>query len=74
MNMSRLAKQIIMFVAGMIAFFFVLGIVGKCDYQETVMQNISCAAYNEIVEKVGNDTDNVIEEYRQHQSYYDSIE
>lgn len=58
----------------MVAFFFVLGIAGKCDYQEAVMQNISCAAYNEIVEKVGNDTDNVIEEYRQHQSYYDSIE
>lgn len=74
MNMSRLTKQIIMFVAGMIAFFFVLGIAGKCDYQEAVMQNISCTAYNEIVEKVGNDTDNVIKEYRQHQSYYDSIE
>jgi hypothetical protein len=74
MDMNRLTRQVIMFVAGMIAFFFMLGIAGKCDYQEAVMQSISCAAYDEIVEKVGNDADDVIEEYRLHQSYYDSIE
>lgn len=72
--MNRLTRQIIMFVAGMVTFFFMLGIVGRCDYQEAVMQNISCAAYNEIVNKVGNDADDVIKEYRLHQSYYDSID
>lgn len=74
MNINRLTKQVILFIAGFITFLCLLGVAGKYDYQEAVMQNISCTAYDEIVEKVGNDADDVIEEYRAHQSYYDSLE
>ena len=74
MNMNRLTKQIIIFMAGFITFLCLLGLASHYDYQEAVMQQISCTAYDEIVEKVGNDADDVIEEYMAHQSYYDSLE
>ena len=74
MDMNRLTKQIIIFLAGFVTFLCLLGVAGHYDYQETVMQNISCTAYDEIVGKVGNDADDVIEEYMAHRSYYDSLE
>lgn len=74
MNLNRLTKQVIIFIAGFVTFLCLLGVASHYDYQEAVMQNISCTAYNEIVGKVGNDADDVIEEYMAHRSYYDSLE
>lgn len=73
MDFNRLTKQIITFIAGSILFFGALGIAGKMDYQEAVINSIPEEAYNQIVEKVGNDASDVIREYREHQDYYDSL-
>lgn len=73
MNINRLSKQIATFTAGSIIFFWMLGIAGRMDYQEAVINNIPNEAYSQIVEKVGNDASDVIKEYKKHQNYYDSL-
>ncbi|WP_300878329.1 hypothetical protein [uncultured Bacteroides sp.] len=73
MTSTTARKQVAIFIAGFAAFFIALGIVGKMDYQEAVINSISCEAYAEIVEKVGNDTDDIISEYNMHRDYYDSL-
>lgn len=73
MNLTRLFEQTAVFIAGAVGFLFLLGIAGKYDYQEAVISSIPCEAYDEIVEKVGTDADDIIREYRLHQEYYDSL-
>ncbi len=70
---NRLTKQIAAFTAGFVLFFFLLGLAGKADYQEAVINGIPCEAYDEIVRKVGTDADDIISEYRLHREYYDSL-
>lgn len=75
MEISSLSpmKQIAIFVAGFIAFFIVIGIAGRIDYQEVILTQISHEAYGEIVQKVGTDLSDIVEEYKLHQEYYDSL-
>lgn len=54
MDINRLSKQIAAFTAGSILFFWLLGIAGRMDYQEAVINSIPNEAYSQIVEKVGN--------------------
>lgn len=61
-------------IAAIIAFLLLLGWAGHYDYQDEVIQSIPCVAYEEITNKVGSDADDIIREYREHQSYYDSLE
>ena len=37
MNMNRLSKQCMVFIAGMISFLYVLGLVGHQDYIEEIL-------------------------------------
>lgn len=73
MNTNRLSKQIAAFLAGAILFFWILGIAGKIDYQEAVINSIPNEAYNQIVEKVGNNASDIVKEYKKHRNYYDSL-
>lgn len=73
MNINRLSKQIAAFAAGSILFFWMLGIAGKIDYQEAVINSIPNEAYSQIVEKVGNKVSDIVKEYKKHQNYYDSL-
>lgn len=73
MSINRLSKQIAAFTAGSILFFWLLGIAGRMDYQEAVINSISNEAYSQIVEKVGNDASDIVKEYKKHQNYYDSL-
>lgn len=73
MNTNRLSKQIAAFLAGAILFFWILGIAGRMDYQEAVINSMPNEAYIQIVEKVGNDASDIINEYKRHQDYYDSL-
>lgn len=73
MNINRLSKQIAAFAAGSILFFWMLGIAGRMDYQEAVINSIPDEAYSQIVEKVGNNASDIVKEYKRHQNYYDSL-
>lgn len=73
MNINRLSKQIAAFAAGSILFFWMLGIAGKIDYQEAVINSIPNEAYSQIVKKVGNKVSDIVKEYKKHQNYYDSL-
>lgn len=66
-------KQLAIFVAGFIAFFILIGIAGRIDYQEAILTQISCEAYEEITQKVGTSMSDIVEEYKLHQEYYDSL-
>lgn len=54
MNMNRLSKQCIVFIAGMISFLYVLGLVGHQDYIEEILYNMPQETYDVIVQKLGN--------------------
>lgn len=73
--MNRLTKQVIIFTAGFIAFFVILGIAGNMDYTEQVINTMPQEAYEEIYLKLGNKcTDlQISNEYLSNKSYYDSI-
>ena len=73
MDSNILAKQIAAFTAGAILFFWMLGIAGRMDYQEAVINSIPNEAYSQIVEKVGNNASDIVKEYKKHQNYYDSL-
>lgn len=73
MDINRLSKQIAAFTAGSILFFWLLGIAGRMDYQEAVINSIPNEAYSQIVEKVGNNASDIVKEYKKHQNYYDSL-
>lgn len=73
MDINILSKQIAAFTAGSILFFWLLGIAGRMDYQEAVINSIPNEAYSQIVEKVGNNASDIVKEYKKHQNYYDSL-
>lgn len=73
MDINILSKQIAAFTAGSILFFWMLGIAGRMDYQEAVINSIPNEAYSQIVEKVGNNASDIVKEYKKHQNYYDSL-
>lgn len=54
MNMNRLSKQCMVFIAGMISFLYVLGLVGHQDYIEEILYNMPQETYDVIVQKLGN--------------------
>lgn len=70
---TTIRKELTLFIIGFVAFFAAIGYAGKADYQEAVIRSINYEAYDQIVEKVGNDADDIIREYRMHQEYYDSL-
>lgn len=72
-NSSSIRKEFTIFILGFFAFFIALGIAGRFDYQEAIINSIPCEAYTQIVEKVGSDADDIIREYKQHRDYYDSL-
>lgn len=73
MDINILSKQIAAFTAGSILFFWLLGIAGRMDYQEAVINSIPNEAYSQIVEKAGNNASDIVKEYKKHQNYYDSL-
>lgn len=72
--MNRVSKQVAVFVAGMIFFFLLLGIAGRCDYNEYVISSMSQETYDEIVKKVGDSDKKIVEEYISNRQYYDSLD
>lgn len=73
-ELNKTSRQVATLVAGMIAFLLLLGISGRCDYNEQVIYSMSYEAYNQIVEKVGTDDSDIVDEYMVHRSYYDSLQ
>ena len=54
MNFNRVTKQIIVFVAGFIMFFCLLGIAGTTDRTEQIVYAMPQEAYEAIYLKLGN--------------------
>lgn len=75
MNNNKVFKQIAVFALGLTGFFFLLGIVGKYDYNEEVIYNMTETAYNVIVDSLGegcSDTQ-IVKTYLSNKDYYDSL-
>lgn len=75
MNINKVSKQIAVFALGFTGFFFLLGIVGKSDYYEEVIYNMTETAYNVIVDSLGegcSDTQ-IVKTYLSNKDYYDSL-
>ena len=75
MNNNKVFKQIAVFALGFTGFFFLLGIVGKSDYNEEVIYNMTETAYNVIVDSLGegcSDTQ-IVKTYLNNKEYYDSL-
>lgn len=75
MNINKVSKQIAVFALGFTGFFFILGIVGKSDYNEEVIYNMTETAYNVIVDSLGegcSDTQ-IVNTYLSNKDYYDSL-
>ena len=75
MNINKLSKQIAVFTLGFTGFFSLLGIVGKSDYNEEVIYNMTETAYNVIVDSLGegcSDTQ-IVKTYLSNKDYYDSL-
>ncbi len=75
MNANKISKQITVFTIGFIGFFFLLGIVGKSDYNQEVIYNMTEMAYNVIVDSLGegcSDTQ-IVKTYLSNKEYYDSL-
>lgn len=75
MNINKVSKQIAVFALGFTGFLFLLGIVGKSDYNEEVIYNMTETAYNVIVDSLGegcSDTQ-IVKTYLSNKDYYDSL-
>ena len=75
MNMDKSSKQIIVFIVGIVGFFFLLGIIGKSDFNEEVIYNMNETAYNVIVDSLGEGCSNtqIVKTYLSNKDYYDSL-
>lgn len=73
--MNRLHKQIIVAIASMIGFLFLMGIVGSYDYAEQVVYTMPEAAYYSILDTLGDDCSikAIAKEYMENREYYDSL-
>ena len=75
MNNNKVFKQIAVFALGFTGFLFLLGIVGKSDYNEEVIYNMTETAYKVIVDSLGegcSDTQ-IVKTYLSNKDYYDSL-
>lgn len=75
MNINKVSKQIAVFALGFTGLFFLLGIVGKSDYNQEVIYNMNETAYNVIVDSLGegcSDTQ-IVKTYLGNKEYYDSL-
>lgn len=70
---TNVMKELATFIVGFTSFLVAFGIAGRFDYQEEVISSINNEAYAEIVEKVGNNAEDIIREYKLHREYYDSL-
>lgn len=75
MNLNRLTKQVITFIAGFIAFFAIIGIAGSIDHTEQIVYTMPQEAYEAIYLKLGNGCSDkqIAKEYTSNQKYYDSL-
>lgn len=75
MNNNKVFKQIAVFALGFTGFLFLLGIVGKSDYNEEVIYNMTETAYNVIVDSLGEGCSDaqIVKTYLSNKDYYDSL-
>ncbi|EGN00214.1 hypothetical protein HMPREF1017_00740 [Bacteroides ovatus 3_8_47FAA] len=72
--MNRFTKQSLI-IAGIIIFFFLIGIAGSSEYTEQVVYTMPQEAYETIYLKLGDDCSDkqIATEYMNNRKYYDSL-
>lgn len=75
MNLNQLSRQVIIFIAGFIAFFTLIGIAGNIDRVEQTVYSMPQEAYEAIYLKLGNRCSDrqIANEYLSNKKYYDSL-
>lgn len=73
--MNRLTKQVIIFAAGFIAFFAIIGIVGHMDYTEQIIYAMPKELYKQIASELGESSNDflIAKRYLANKTYYDSL-
>lgn len=73
--MNRLTKQVIIFTAGFIAFFAILGIASNMDYTEQVIYAMPQELYEQIASELGQNSNDyqIAKRYLANKKYYDSL-
>lgn len=74
MNMNKISSRILYVIVAM-AFLFVYGKAGECDYNEEVKQEMGNSIYFIIKDEIGDGcSDNdIVKEYKKNQEYYDHL-
>lgn len=73
--MKRTTSELLKALLGIVAFIAVIGFAGSFERSEEIIYNMSQEAYDEIIEKLGDDASmkSIAKEYQLHQEFYDSI-
>ncbi len=67
-------KKLCLHIVGILAVILLLGIAGRCDYNETVIYNMPDEAYRALKEKLNNPSDSeLVDEYMKDPDYWDSL-
>ena len=73
-TMNRLSRQIIVALAAIFGFLYLMGIAGSYDYADEVVYSMDDVIYNSITQKIGNASNKeVVAEYEKNKEYYDSL-
>lgn len=68
--MNKITKQILWIIAAVI----LLGVAGKCDYDEQVIYNMPDDVYQALKKELGNPSDGqLVDEYIRNRAHWDSI-
>lgn len=75
MYINRLSKQVTVFIAGFIAFFFLLGYAGTQELTEQIVYTMPQEVYDTICLKLGDKCSDkqIADEYMSNKKYYDSL-
>ena len=76
MILNRLTKQVIIFVAGFIAFWVIIGLISSPDYVGDIIDDMPEGIYKQISIELGEqDTSDfqIAKRYLENKNYYDSL-
>lgn len=73
--MKSHTRKVLLYIAGSVFFFLLLGVAGNYDYAEEVVYDMPQPVYDNIVSKLGDDASiiDIADEYMDNRSYYDSL-
>lgn len=75
MNINRLTKQVVAFIAGFITFLCLLGLAGSAERVEQIVYTMPQEAYEAVYLKLGDGCSQreIADEYMSDKQYYDAL-